>query len=109
MSYEVLETQGDVVISFVLTCCGTIVDRSSPHTLTQTRANLVNNKHLADCGFRLGIEKQIKIQDDNVRQNEVALRRITSDVVEALMGAVWCDSRDMAVVHRVAHRILGLS
>lgn len=91
-SYERLEFLGDAVLGLV--SASMIFDRypDSPEgEMTKLRAVVVDRRSLAFVGRKLGITAHIKVGRGEERSGGRDRDSIVSDVVEALLGAVYTD------------------
>lgn len=105
--YERLEFLGDAVFELAVS---ELLYRRLPAAregrLTQLRSKLVNARTLASVATRAGIAPHIRMGRGEERSGGRARSSILSDVLEALIGAVYCDGGFGAAVAVVA-RLLG--
>ncbi|MCA9517704.1 MAG: ribonuclease III [Myxococcales bacterium] len=105
--YERLEFLGDAVFELAVS---ELLFRRLPTAregrLTQLRSKLVNARTLAQVATRVGIAPHIRMGRGEERSGGRARSSILSDVLEALIGAVYCDGGFGAAVDVVA-RLLG--
>lgn len=104
-SYERLEFLGDAVLELAVTerIFGLLDDASEGH-MTRTRASVVDEASLASVAMVHGLVDAIRLGVGEDRNGGRARSSIQSDVVEAILGAVYIDggsSSAFAVVHHL--------
>lgn len=107
-SYERLEFLGDAVLDLIIS---DYLFQEYPDAtegeLTEHRAQLVNQAALGSIGFNLGLPDFIRSQtvvNSPIEHSEAVL----SDVVEAILGAVYLDG-GLAAAQAVVRRLFPLS
>ncbi len=92
-SYERLEFLGDAVLNL---CIAYDIYRMLPlageGVLTRARAAVINNRNLVQVGERIGVPESLTI-DPSVRRKgpKGITRKMISDAVEAVIGAIFLD------------------
>ena len=104
-SYERLEFLGDAVLELAVTerIFGLLDDASEGH-MTKTRASVVDEASLASAARTHGLVGAIRLGVGEDRSGGRERSSIQSDVVEAILGAVYIDggsSSAFAVVHHL--------
>jgi len=104
-SYERLEFLGDAVLELAVTerIFGLLGDASEGH-MTRTRASVVDETSLASVARVHGLVAAIRLGVGEDRNGGRARSSIQSDVVEAILGAVYIDggsSSAFAVVNQL--------
>jgi ribonuclease-3 len=96
--YERLEFIGDSVVDLLV---GTVVMLQNPNlregALTNLRTDVVRGSSMATLCERAGLHSFIRCVPERLMFN----RSIQADVLEAVMGAVWIDSKSMEQVTTV--------
>lgn len=91
--YERLEFLGDAVISlFVAAELIKKYPEASEGELTVFRANLVNQKSLAEIAKKLNLDKLIKVGKGSQIQNDNESTAVLCDVLESITGAYYLES-----------------
>lgn len=92
VSYERLEFLGDAVLEL---CVSERLYRQFPHAregeMTKMRARLVNEKSLAKLAKKLGLQKHLLLGKGEENQGGRENEAILSDMLEAILGAVFLD------------------
>ncbi len=92
VSYERLEFLGDAVLELVATCIIYEIMPDAPEgEMTKMRASVVDETSLADVAVELGVPSFIRLGRGEEQSGGRHKRSIQSDVVEALLGAVFLD------------------
>lgn len=102
-SYERLEFLGDSVLDLVVSeYLYQSFAEALEGDLSQRRAQLVNQKTLADIGRTIGLPGFIRSQSVHDRPLEDS-DAVVSDVVEAILGAIYLDGGLGAVQEVISH------
>ncbi len=100
VSYERLEFLGDAVLEL---CVSERLYKHFPQAregeMTKMRARLVNEKSLAKLSKKLGLQKYLLLGKGEENQGGRENEAILSDVVEAILGAVFLDGGFEAAKH----------
>ncbi|HKJ68781.1 MAG TPA: ribonuclease III [bacterium] len=107
-SYERLEFLGDAVLELIISeFLFTTYPSDSEGELTEKRAQLVNKSALAAIGQNLGLPRFIRSQ--TVVENPIEhSESVLSDVVEAIIGAIYLDG-GMKVTEKVVYDLFPLT
>ena len=92
-NYERLEFLGDSLLGFII--ADAIYDRfpnADEGQLTRLRASLVRQETLAEIGRELGLGKHLILGPGALKCGDQARDSILSDVIEAIIGAIYLDS-----------------
>ena len=91
-NYERLEFVGDAVIDQTISLwLFKKYPNSDEGSLTKIRSTLVNREFLATMGIKLKLSKYIRVdQSVNIKDSKV-LGKISADVFEAIVGAIYLD------------------
>ncbi|MEZ5175842.1 MAG: ribonuclease III [Acidimicrobiia bacterium] len=104
-SYERLEFLGDAVIELAVTAMlFTLLGDESEGTLTKLRASVVDVNTLSDIARDLDLGDEIRLGRGERMSGGAERDSILSDVVEALIGAVYVDA-GFDSARRVVHRL----
>jgi len=103
-SYERLEFLGDAVLELAVTerIFGLLGDASEGH-MTRTRASVVDETSLASVARVHGLVAAIRLGVGEDRNGGRARSSIQSDVVEAILGAVYIDGGSSSAFAVVNH------
>ena len=103
-SYERLEFLGDAVLGLV---AASLIFERFPEApegeMTKLRAVVVDRRSLASVGRNLGVTRHIRVGRGEERSGGRDRDSIVSDVVEALLGAVYTDGGWGSVDRLVRH------
>jgi len=91
-NYERLEFLGDSLLGFII--ADEIYDRfpnADEGLLTRLRASLVRQETLADLGRELDLSKYLILGPGALKSGDQARDSILSDVIEAIIGAIYLD------------------
>lgn len=91
-NYERLEFLGDSLLGFII--ADEIYDRfpnADEGLLTRLRASLVRQETLADLGRELELSKYLILGPGALKSGDQARDSILSDVIEAIIGAIYLD------------------
>ncbi len=103
-SYERLEFLGDAVLQLTVS---EYLFKQHPHlnegTLTKYRTILVNGNYLAECAEAIGVHNWVRHSTGSKGQRSRESDSIMSDVVEAIIGALYLDG-SLAAASEWIHR-----
>ncbi|MBR9859866.1 ribonuclease III [bacterium] len=90
-SNERLEYLGDAVLGLII---ADLLFKKYPFKgegfLTEMRSKSVSRKKLSEIAFKMGIHQHLSL-DESVKSNKAAIRGISGNALEALIGAVYLD------------------
>lgn len=90
-SNERLEYLGDAVLGVIV---AELLFKKYPFKgegfLTEMRSKAVSRKKLSEVAFKMGLPQYLSL-DSSVKKNRLALRGISGNALEALIGAVYLD------------------
>jgi ribonuclease-3 len=93
INYERLEFLGDSVLNLVISArLYELKPDAREGELSRMRAKLVRGESLADVASGLGLGKQLKLGEGEVKSGGFRRASILADAFEALLGAVFLDS-----------------
>ncbi len=106
-SYERLEFLGDSVLGMVI--AEALFKRFSPMgegELTKTKANLVNVHTLSRISREIGLNKFVRLSDEEERAGGRERNSIVADCLEAVIGAIFLDGGIRAARKFIYHNFL---
>ncbi len=90
-SNERLEYLGDAVLGGII---AELLFKKYPFKgegfLTEMRSKMVSRKKLSEIAFKMGIHQHLSL-DSSVKRNGMALKGISGNALEALIGAIYLD------------------
>lgn len=107
-SYQNLEFLGDSILDFIV---AKIFFDKYPNKnegyLTRLRANVVSEKPLANAIDKLDIAQNMLVGVGEKKQNVASLDSVKSDLFEAIVGAIYVDSKNIDECEKFIVRLLG--
>ena len=104
-NYERLEFLGDSILDFVVGEFFYLKTADKEGNLTKLRANFVSENYLSNVFDNLNIEEQVVVGKSYKGNLSVAVK---ADIVEAMIGAIYLDSKDITFVKNYVVKILNL-
>ncbi len=93
INYERLEFLGDSVLNLVISArLFELKPNADEGDLTRMRARLVRGESLTDIASGLGLGKQLKLGEGEMKAGGYRRASILADAFEALLGAIFLDS-----------------
>jgi ribonuclease-3 len=105
-SNERLEFLGDAVLGMII---AELLFKKYPFKgegfLTEMRSKTVSRKKLSEIAYKMGIQQHLTL-DDSVKSNKAAIRGISGNALEALIGAVYLDRGYMVTKKFIEKKII---
>jgi hypothetical protein len=73
--------------------------------VTEMRSKTVSRKKLSEIAYKMGIQQHLTL-DDSVKSNKAAIRGISGNALEALIGAVYLDRGYMVTKKFIEKKII---
>ncbi|KAI3379488.1 hypothetical protein SNEBB_005443 [Seison nebaliae] len=106
-NYERLEFLGDALLEFIVSCrLFRLFPMADEGVLSIYRTSLVQNQFLTKLSERLQIQDYLLFSHGPDLAPVQALHNATADVFEALLAAIYLDSKRLSVVEKVLGKVL---
>ncbi len=103
---ERLEFLGDSILNFVITKkIFTFLKFKTEGYMTRIRSNLVNGKNLLKIAKNLKLNKYIFLGQGEIKMKGQYKKSILSNTVEALIGGIFVDSNNIAIIENIINKL----